>query len=212
MQDLVKWFEENKLIAVVRSGSNEDAEKMIKAAMSGGFKIFEISMQTPQALKIFETYAKKEDVLFGAGAVHDGEIAQRAINAGAKFLSCNYLDRDVISVAKNNDSFVIQGAMTPTEAVSAFQVGADLIKIFPAKHVGGPAFIKSIRRSLPFLKVVAEGDVSMDDAFDYLRYCVAASLEKAIFDKGLVRSDNWAEITERAKQFTQKIEAPNIAK
>ncbi len=84
--ETLKWFEEYKLIAVVRSGSAEDAEEMIKAATIGGFHLFEISMQTPQAVRLIETYSKKEGFLFGAGSVTDGEMAQRAINAGAKFL------------------------------------------------------------------------------------------------------------------------------
>ncbi len=212
MDQPVKWFEENKFIAVIRSGSSEDAEKMIKAATAGGFRLFEISMQTPHANRLLETYSKKEGCFFGAGSVMDGEMAQRAINAGAKFLASLYTDREVINVAKNNDSFVIQGASTPTEAFNAYQFGADLVRIFPAGFLGGPAYIKSLRSALPFIKIIATGDVTLENANEYLKYCVAVTVGKAVFEKSLLRSDNWSEITDRAKQLTQKLDSLKVAK
>ncbi|MBI3306379.1 MAG: hypothetical protein HYZ84_01045 [Candidatus Omnitrophica bacterium] len=212
MDQSLKWFEEHKLVALIRSSSADDAEAMIKAAMDGGFHLFEISMQTTQVIRLLETYSKKEGYLFGAGAVIDGEMAQRAIKAGARFISSHYTDRDVISVAKNNDVFVIQGALTPTEAVNAYQLGADLIKIYPADTAGGPAFMKSLRGPLPFLKLVAAGGVTMENAWDYLKYCTSVHLGKAIFDKALMRGNHWTEIAERARQFIQKLEASKVSK
>jgi 2-dehydro-3-deoxyphosphogluconate aldolase/(4S)-4-hydroxy-2-oxoglutarate aldolase len=212
MDPLLKWFEENKFIAVIRSASSEDAESMIKAAIDGGFRIFEISVQTSQAFRILENYSKKEGLLFGAGAVTDGEIAQRAINAGAKFLSSHYTDHDVISVAKNNDVFVIQGASTPTEAVNAFHFGADLINIYPVTSFGGADYVKFLRGPLPFLKLVASGDIRLENAFDYFKYCVAIYMDRAVFDKSLIRANNWTEIKARCKQLTQKLEALKVSK
>jgi len=212
MDQTLKWFEEYKFIAVIRSSSSVDAEAMINAALSGGIRIFEISMQTNQAIRLLENFSKKEGLLFGAGTVTDGEMAQRAINAGAKFISSHYTDDDVINVAKNNDTFVIQGAMTPTEAVNAFRLGADLIKIYPVTSLGGPSYLKSLKGPLPFLKLAAAGEVTLETAFDCLKYCVAVSLDKAIFEKSLVRANNWAEITEKTRQLTQKLEALKVSK
>jgi 2-dehydro-3-deoxyphosphogluconate aldolase / (4S)-4-hydroxy-2-oxoglutarate aldolase len=213
MDQALKWFEDYKFIAIIRSSSAEDAEAMIKAATDGGFRIFEISSQTPQVTRLLENYSKKEGFLFGAGSVTDGETAQRLINAGAKFLASHYTERDVINVAKNNDVFVIQGAFTPTEAVNAHQLGADLIKIYPADLCHeGPAYMKSLRGSLPFLKLIAAGGVHLENAFEYLKYCIAVTVGKSLFDKALVRSNNWTEISERAKQFTLKLEAVKVPK
>ena len=208
----MKWFEEHKFVALIRSGSADDAEAMIKAAAAGGLRIFDISAQTPQAIRLIETYSKKDNYFVGAGSVLDGEMAQRAINAGAKFLSNPYTDRDVINVAKNNNTFVIAGATTPTEAFNAWQFGADLVKIYPAGLAGGPAYLKAIRGPLPFLKLIAGGDVTVENAPEYLKHCVAVSVGKSLFDKALIRSDKWSEITERAKQFTQKLESLKVAK
>lgn len=212
MEPPLKWFEDHRLTAVIRSGSSEDAEQMIKAATNGGFRIFEISMQTPQALRLLETHSKREGFLFGAGTVTDGEMAQRAINAGAKFLVSPYTDRDVISVAKNNDSFVIQGAFTPTEVMTAYQVGADIVQIYHAGFAGGPNYVKTIRGLFPFIKLMATGGVTLENVFEYLKYTVAVTSRKGLFDKSLIRTDNWTEIAERAKQFTQKLEALKVAK
>src|SRR5688572_22368474 len=132
MDSNFKWFEDFKLVAVIRSGSAEDAERMIKAASAGGFKIFEISTQTPQALKLVESWSKKEGFCFGVSSVQDGEAAQRAINAGARFLASGYTDPEIINVARSNDSFVISGAATPTEAFTAYQLGADMARIYPS--------------------------------------------------------------------------------
>ncbi len=212
MDPTFKWFEDYKWIAVIRSSSSADAEAMIKAAADGGFHLFEISMQTAQATKLLEGYSKKEGLLFGAGTVTDGEMAQRAVNAGAKFISSPYLDPEVVNVAKHNDIFVIQGIMTPTEAVHAHRLGVDLIQIYPAPLLGGPAYLRALRGPFPFLKLTAAGDIPLETAFDYLKYSVAISFDKTLFDKALVRANNWTEITERAKQLTQKLEALKVSK
>ena len=185
---------------------------MIKAALAGGFRIFEVSMQTPHALRIIESYQKKENCCFGVSAVTDGEMAQRAINAGVKFLSNQYTDPEIINVAKNNNIFVIQGAATPTEAFEAYQMGADLVKIYPAGFGGGPNFLKSLRSALPFIKFIAHGNVTLDSFMEYLKSATAVCLGSALFDRGLIRSDNWGQVTERAKQFTQKIDIIKVTK
>ncbi|MFA6599740.1 MAG: bifunctional 4-hydroxy-2-oxoglutarate aldolase/2-dehydro-3-deoxy-phosphogluconate aldolase [Candidatus Omnitrophota bacterium] len=212
MDQVLKWFDDYKFVAFIRSGSAEDAEEMMKAAMAGGIRLFEISMHSPQALRMIENHSKREGILVGAASVTDGEMTQRVLNAGAKFVSSQYTDRDIISVAKHNDSFVIQGAMTPTEAVNAFQLGADMVKIYPVGAMGGVEYVKDLRMALPFVKLIADAEPTLESAFEYLKHCVAVTLREAIFDRPLVRRDNWLEMTERAKQFTQRLEAHKITK
>lgn len=212
MDETLKFFEENKFVAVIRTSSAEDAEELLKAATTGGIKIAEITMTIPQATRLIENWSKKEGLLIGAGTVTDGEMAQRAINAGAKFLSSHYTDREVISVGKNNNSFLIQGAVTPTEAVDAWQQGADLVNVYPAQSFGGPSYLRFLKGPLPFIKLMAAGDVTLENAFDYLKYACAVALSHPFFDKALIRANNWAEITERARQLTQKLESLKIQK
>ena len=212
MSAKLKLIEENKLIAVIRSSSADDAEEMIKAALAGGFRIFEVSMQTPQATRIIETYSKKDGVLVGA-SVTDGEMAQRAIKAGAEFVSTPYTDREVISVAKHNSCFVIQGALTPTEIMNAYQLGADLVMVNPIASSGGPQYLKSLRNALPSpTKLIVAGGVNLDSVFDYLKDSVAVCVKQSLFERPLVRTDNWQQITERAKQFSEKLETIKVSR
>lgn len=213
MSAILKTIEENKLIAVVRSSSGDDADEMIKAALAGGFRVFEVSMQTPQALRIIETHSKKDGILVGAGTVTDGEMAQRAIKAGASFVSTPYTDREVISVAKHNNCFAIQGALTPTEVMAAYQMGADLVMLNPIASSGGPQYLKSLRNALPSsIKLIAAGGVSLESVFDYLKDSVAVCVKQSLFEKPLVRTDNWQQITERARQFNEKLETIKVSR
>ncbi len=212
MDETRKFFEENKFVAVIRTGSNEDAEEVLKAVTAGGVKIVEITVTIPQATRLIESWSKQEGLIVGAGTVTDGEMAQRAINAGAKFVSSPYTDRDVISVAKNNDVFLIQGAVTATEAVNAWQQGVDLIKVYPAEAFGGPCYIRSLKGPLPFLKFMASGEITLENAFDYLKYACAVTIHQPVLDKALIRAHNWQEITDRCRQLTQKLETLKVSK
>ncbi len=212
MDETLKFFEENKFVAVIRAGSNEDAEHLLKAVTEGGIKILEIAMTIPQAARLIESWSKKEGLLVGAGTVTDGEMAQRAINAGAKFLTSHYTDREVMSVGKNNGTFLIPGAVTPTEAVNAWQQGADLVNVYPTQFFGGPAYLRFLKGPLPFIKLMASGDVTLENAFDYLRYACAVALSHPFFDPSMIRCNNWTGITEKARQLTQKLESLKVSK
>lgn len=205
IESILKTIEDHRLVAVIKSSSTKDAEAMIEAAMEGGFRLFELSVQTPQVFRLFETYSKK-DLLIGAGGVADGEMAQRAVNSGAHFISTPYTDKDVIAVAKHNGTFVIQGAVTPTEVFNAHQMGADLVMVYPVAPAGGPQYIKALRSAVPAPKLIAAGGVNLESVFDYLKDCVAVCIKQSLFERPLVRQDNWKEITERARLFNQKIE------
>lgn len=212
MDETLKFFEENKFVAVIRTSSAEDAEAMLNGVTAGGMKILEITSTIPQATRLIESWSKKEGFVVGAGTVTDGEMAQRAINAGARFVSSHYTDRDIINVAKNNSTFLIQGAATPTEVVNAWQLGVDLVKIYPVDFYGGPQYLKAIKGPLPFVKLMASGEITLEDAFEYLKYGCAVALNETFFDKTLIRANNWPEITERTHQLTQKLEALKVAK
>lgn len=202
---VLKTIEESRLIAVIKSSSAKDAEAMIEAAMEGGFKVFELSTQTPQANRIIETYNKK-GLLIGAGTVTDGELAQRFIHAGARFISTPYTDKEVIAVARHYGVFSIQGAVTPTEIINAYHLGADLVMVYPIAPAGGPQYLKALRSAVPSLKLIAAGGISLESVFDYFKECIAVCIKQSLFERPLVRHDNWQEITERARLFSRLIE------
>lgn len=204
---ILKTIEKHKLIAIIRSSSASDAKEMIEAAIEGGFKVFEVSLQTPKALQLIKQYNKKKDLFFGAGMVRDGEDAQKAIVAGAQFLSTPFTSSDVVAVAKNNNAFVIQGALTPTEISDAYKIGADLVMVYPVSSSGGPAYLKSLRRAFPSTPFMSCGGVELEDVFEYLKDSLAVGVRQSLFSDNLVRRDDWKQITERARLFNQKLKA-----
>ena len=217
MDDTLKFFDEHKLIAIVRAGEPEDAIQIARAVIAGGFKLIEVAMTTPQAARVIETLAKKEngkgEHFIGAGTVTDGEIAQRAIHAGAKFISSQFTDKAILTVCKNNNTFVIQGAATPTEVVEAGALLVDLINLYPIDLIGGRAFLKRLRKFCQTSRFLVSGGVTCDNVMDYIHDgATAVAIGRAICDKTLIRAHNWQEITERAKKFQQKLETLKVAR
>jgi len=214
LDDTFKFFDDHKLIGIVRASEHEDATSIARALIAGGFKLIEVSMSVPQAPRLIESLAKKENgngYWVGAGTVTDGEAAQRAINAGAKFISSQFTDKAILTVCKNNNTFVIQGAATPTEVMEANALSVDLVNLYPIDSIGGSAFLKRLKRFCSHLMV--SGGVTCDNVLDYLHDgATAVAIGRAICEKTLIRAHNWHEITERAKKFQQKLESLKIAR
>lgn len=213
MIDALKFIEDQKIISVIRAGEHADAEAIANAVIAGGIKILEITPQVPQVFKLIENCAKLPDVLIGFGSAIDGEQAHRAITAGARYVSTHYTDRNILTVCKNNDIPVIQGASTVTEVMEAYQLGVDLIKIYPANFLGEAPYVKRLKRSFPFLKLIPAGGVTVENFMDYIKVgAVACVIGRSLCDKTLIRGHQWPEITERARQLTQKIEALKVTR
>ncbi|MBI4218404.1 MAG: hypothetical protein HY610_04735 [Elusimicrobia bacterium] len=204
-----KFIGDQKLIAMIRVNQPEDVERVVGAVKKGGIRIIEIAETVPNVFRMIELFSKDMDLLVGIGNVWNGEAAQRAINAGAKFVSSSFTSDDIISVAKNSGVLVMQGAQTPTEAVFAqHDLAADFVRIFPADLAGGPNFIKRLRGAFPFLKLVPQGEVSTDNFLDYLKSgAEAVALGNALIERSHVRAHDWDTIAERAKQFVDKLES-----
>lgn len=213
MIDALKFVEEQKIIAVIRASEYGDAEAIANAVLEGGIKILEITPQVPQSFKLIETFSKREDVLVGFGSVIDGEQAHRGITSGAGYISTHYTDRNIFTVCRNNDVPAIQGAATVTEIMEAYQLGADLIKIYPANFLGEAPYLQRLKRSFPFLKLIPAGGVNLDNFMDYIKAgTVACVVGRSLSDKSLIRNHQWAEITERANQFTQKLDSLKVTR
>ena len=207
MDDPLKFIEEQKIIAVVRASEHNDADAVAKALIDGGVRILEVTPNIPQYLKLIENLSKLNQVLVGLGSVTDGEQAHRAINVGARYVSSHYTDKSIFTVCKNNNAVVIQGAATVTEAIEAYNLGVDLIKIYPANFLGEAPYLNRLKRSFPFLKLIPAGGVNLDNFMDYIKAGAAACvIGRSICDKSLIRGDQWPEVTERAKQFVQKLQ------
>ena len=211
MDDPLKFFEEYKIVAVIRAGEHGDADAIAKSLIDGGIRIIEVTPTVPQSTKLIESLAKQNQILVGLGSATDGEQAHRALNAGARYVSSHYTDKNIFTVCKNNNAVVIQGAATVTEAMEAFNLGVDLIKIYPVNFLGEAPYIKRLRRSFPFLKLVPSGGVNLDNFLEYIKVgATACAIGRSLCDKSLIRAHQWTEITERAKQLCLKLESLKV--
>jgi len=147
----------------------------------------------------------KEDVLVGAGTVLDPETARAAILAGADFIVSPTLNLSVIEVCRRYSKIVVPGAFTPTEILTAWEAGADIVKVFPAT-VGGPRYLMDIRGPLPQIRLVPTGGVTLENTPDFIRAgAVAVAAGTSLVDKKAVSEKRYDLITENARKFVEAV-------
>lgn len=204
-QQVINGILECGIAAVVRAESADMAFKAIEAALAGGVNVIEVTFTVPGALEIIRELAGKvgDDVILGAGTVLTPEVAESAINAGAVFIVSPGTNTATIAKAKEMGVAVFPGALTPTEVITAWQAGADMVKIFPA-NVMGPSYLKDLHGPLPEVPFMPTGGVSLATARDYLEAGAAAlGVGGDLINKKLMAEGNYAEITERARKFRE---------
>ena len=194
-----------KPIAIVRLDNLEEAIQISRALLAGGITTIEFTLTNLHALEVIRPVQQElpENMLVGAGTVLDAENARRSIAAGAQFLVTPVLLPEVIAVGRGEGVPVICGAWTPTEILSAWRAGADLVKVFPA-GVLGPAYIKDILGPLPDLLLVPTGGINLDNCAAFLAagaYTVAIGGKLVSAD--IVRRRDWAGLTALAKRYVQ---------
>src|SRR5262249_60418335 len=169
---------ETGLIPVIRAESSESALRAIGAIREGGLSVIEITMTVPGAIRVIEDVARRfgSDAIVGAGTVLDSETARACILAGALFIVSPALDLDTIACCRRYSIPVMPGAMTPSEVVTAWKAGADLVKIFPAHALGGPSYLKALKAPLPQVELIPTGDVSLTNASHFITAGAAATV------------------------------------
>ena len=204
--EIIKQIEEIGIVPVVRAASADEAMQAIDAIKEGGINVLEITMTVPGAVKVIEEVVERfgSDVLVGAGTVLDPETAEVCIRAGAQFIVSPALNLDTIALCRQNSVPVMPGALTPTEVVTAWNAGADLVKIFPAGSVGGPNYLKNLRGPFPQIKIIPTGGVSLATAADFIKAGASAlGVGTDLVDVKAIREGNAQIITTRAKQFVE---------
>lgn len=199
---------ETGVIAIMRAKSSDQLLAAADALLAGGLNAIEVTMTTPGALDVVReaTATYGEDVLFGVGSVLDPETARAAILAGARFVVCPTLNLGTIRVCQRYSVPVVPGAYTPTEILTAWEAGADLVKVFPA-DLGGPAYIQAIKAPLPQIRLVPVGGVNLDTTAEFIRAGAdAVGVGSALIQQRLLDERDWAEITRRAVRFREEVE------
>jgi 2-dehydro-3-deoxyphosphogluconate aldolase/(4S)-4-hydroxy-2-oxoglutarate aldolase len=201
--DILTQLIEGKVVAVVRLDSGEQLVKVAEALKAGGLTAIEFTASTPGAIDMIKEAAVRfgDRVLLGAGTVLDPETARAAILAGAEFIVTPALNLATIELCKRYGKPIIPGALTPTEILTAWQAGADMVKVFPAS-VMGPGYLKAVLAPLPQVRLVPTGGVSADNAAEYLKAgAVAVGVGGKLVDKAAVARGDWQAITAEAQRL-----------
>jgi 2-dehydro-3-deoxyphosphogluconate aldolase/(4S)-4-hydroxy-2-oxoglutarate aldolase len=196
------------VIAVVRLDSASALTDLTETLRSSGITAIEFTLTTPGALDTLKSLAPRyDDVLFGAGTVLSAEMAQQAVQAGARFLVAPILKRELIEIGHQANVPVILGGLTPTELWQAWEWGADFVKLFPASSVG-PEYIKAVRAPLPQLRIMPTGGVSLENATAYLQAGAAClGVGGKLVDKKLIAEGRFEEIADYARRLVAVVHA-----
>lgn len=196
------------IIAIVRGIDSQHATDVVRAIAAGGIDTIEITVDTPGAVEMIRRVSEEiEDVVIGAGTVLDPETARAAQLAGAEFIVTPTVNTEVIEMANRYGTPIATGVMTPTEAQTAMEAGADFCKLFPASTVG-PGHVSAINGPLPQVSLVPTGGVSLENAADFFEAgAVALGVGSAIVDAEAIDAGEFDTVTEAASEFATLAEA-----
>lgn len=197
------------LLAVIRGPSPDVTVNMVKALVAGGVMGIEITYSTPNAEEVVRTLAKEfgEDILLGMGTLTKPEQALSAKEAGAHYLVSPVCETQLVKAMVSSGLLTMVGALTPTEVFHAYSLGADVIKIFPGS-LGGPAYIKALKGPFPYIPMMPTGGVSPNNIADWFATgVVAVGAGSELAPTQLAKDGKFEEITKRAKEFVQIVNA-----
>jgi 2-dehydro-3-deoxyphosphogluconate aldolase/(4S)-4-hydroxy-2-oxoglutarate aldolase len=197
------------LVPVVRAQSAEEAIQAVDAIRAGGIDVLEITMTVPDAVPLIAQVARKlgREAVVGAGTVLDAETARVVILAGAQFVVTPTLKAETIACCKRYGVPVFPGALTPTEVLTAWEAGADMVKVFPCSALGGASYIKALKAPLPQVDLVPTGGVNLETAADFIKAGSAAlGVGADLVDLKALREGKAATVTERARKLVEIVQ------
>ena len=206
-QDVRKRIEEVGIIPSIRVSTTEDALFAAEAIAGGGIPILEVTLTVPEAIRVIDQVVRRApEVIVGAGSVHDVETAQRCLDAGAKFLSSDGLDRETVTFAVKKDVVVIPGTLTPTGVIAAWKLGPDFVKVVPCGHVGGDSYIRDLKAMFPQIPLVAAGGVNQRTAFNFIvAGAIALGIGGELIPREAIRRRQPNRIAELARRFVDAV-------
>lgn len=193
------------IVAIIRASSGEQLVDVAEALYEGGISVLEVTFTVPNVLEILAAVRKRlgKKVLLGAGTVLDPETCRAAILAGAEFVVAPVVNLDVIRLCHRYDKLIMPGALTPTEVLTAWEAGADVIKIFPA-DIGGPGYLKSLRGPLPQVRMLPTGGVNLDTCADFLNAgACAVGLGSALVNDKMLKTGDMSTLRDLARQYVE---------
>lgn len=211
--DVFSIIRDTGIVAILRGINEQDSLRIVEALCNSGIKAIEITFNTPNADKILSKIAQEYQgsIIVGAGTVINPLAAVRAVECGAEFILAPNTDEAVISIAKKYGKLMIPGAFTATEILKCYEMGADIVKIFPASSVG-PKYIKDLRGPFNHIDMMPVGGVDVNNVRDFIKAgSIAVGVGGSLFKKEFIKKGNFKSINELAIRFIEEIkEARNL--
>jgi 2-dehydro-3-deoxyphosphogluconate aldolase / (4S)-4-hydroxy-2-oxoglutarate aldolase len=206
LNEVLGEIHKQKIVAIIRGDSTDLIESTVESLYQGGIRLVEITMNTQGALNGIERIKQAfPEMLVGAGTVLDSETARSAIVAGASYILTPTLKASTIEVGNRYNVPVIPGVLTPTEALTAYEAGAKMVKIFPIRSLG-PKYISDLHGPLPHLDMMAVGGISLDNASSFIKAgSCALGIGSSLVDNTLVQQGDFTEIEKRARRFVETL-------
>ena len=206
--EIVQTIEAAGVVAVVRLADSRSGRDVAAALMQGGLTIIEVTMTVPNAVQLIAELSESLDgVVIGAGTVTNAKTADEVIAAGARFVVSPVFRPEIIAACHARDVAVMPGCFTPTEILGAWELGADIVKVFPSTALG-PTFFKDVRGPLPQVKLMPTGGVTLANAGEWIRAGAAAiGVGSALVDPKAVAAGRFDVISGNARQFVDAVRA-----
>ena len=204
--EVIAKIREVGLVPVLRADSEEEALQIAYALEAGGVTILEVTMTVPGAVDAIRRLASEagDRILVGAGTVLDPETARACMLAGAQFIVSPSLNVRTIEMCRRYSVAVFPGGLTPTEVVTAWEAGADAVKVFPCSAMGGASYLKALKAPLPQIELIPTGGVSLATAADFLKAgALALGVGGDLVDNKAVRAGKPEVITENARKYLE---------
>ena len=201
-------IESAAVVAILRAASDRGLVRACRAMADGGLRVAEVPLTTPKALAVIAGIARElgDRVLIGAGSVLDADAVRRAADAGARYIVSPTFKREVIEASHELGLACIPGALTPTEILTAWEAGADIVKVFPAHRLGGPAYLRDVLAPLPHIKLMPTGGVRLEtigDWFDAGAVCLGVGT--SLIRPDLIQADDFDALTQHARAFVAAV-------
>ncbi len=197
--DLIKELSKNKVLPIIRSKDPHEVVNIAKALIDGGLNIMEINVETPAVFNAIK--ALSNDATICAGGIITSIQAQTAINSGAKIISSPIFQHNLLKISKDKKLPFIAGTSTANEAYNAWKARIPLVKIYPITAMGGVEYIENLLRPMPFLNIIPQGNVKLDEVQQYIN---AGAVAVGV-GRNLTNTDNYSEITKRAKKLLEQL-------
>jgi 2-dehydro-3-deoxyphosphogluconate aldolase/(4S)-4-hydroxy-2-oxoglutarate aldolase len=203
-------IEEVGLVPVLRLPSAELVVRAVEVLLSAGVSVCEVTMTVPGAIGVIRQVVDRfgDSALVGAGTVLSADDALSCIDAGARFIVSPGLDLPTITAAQSRGVAVLPGALTPTEVITAWKAGADMVKIFPCSAVGGAKYLRALKGPFPQIKFLPTGGVGPSTAHEYITAGAAAlGIGSELVDRAALEAGRDGELAERARELVAAIRA-----